>query len=75
MSVLSVYDKKELLATGEEERTMKEVEHPPVIEAKNLNLWYGEDQALKNIHLRCTNGKSPRLSDRPGAENRRSLKR
>ena len=51
MSVLSVYDKKELLATGEEERTMKEVEHPPVIEAKNLNLWYGEDQALKNIHL------------------------
>lgn len=24
---------------------------PPVIEVKNLNLWYGQDQALKNIEL------------------------
>ena len=36
---------------AQETITKSRVEKKTVFEAKDLNLWYGEDQALKNIHI------------------------
>lgn len=41
------------------------------ISIKNLDLYYGDFKALKNINLEIEENKITRLSDRPAAENQR----
>lgn len=41
-----------------------------IITAENLNLWYGNNHALKNINIEIPKGCITALSDRRGAENR-----
>ncbi len=52
MALLSVEEKKNVnILANENPIQTVQTDQPPVFEAKDLNLWYGNDHALKNINL------------------------
>ena len=44
----------------------------PILEAKSLNLWYGQNHALHDVSVAIPERRSPPLSVPPAAANPRS---